>query len=167
MTQTHEPVRIIVTGGTIDKVHDPHGEVLTFATDGSTRIPEILQSSRCYYPVVSQLLQIDSEEMRAEHREMIAMAVTAADEDAIVVTHGTSTMAKTALYLQQKNIGKTIILTGAMRPFSLSKSDGPFNLGAALIAAQLLPIGVFGVMNGRVFEADRLKKNIQQGRFDL
>ena len=54
-----------------------------------------------------------------------------------------------------------------MRPHSLSVSDGPFNLGGAMIAAQTLPAGVYGVMNGRVFEADHLTKNTAQGRFDL
>ena len=33
-----EDVRIIVTGGTIDKVHDPLTESLVFARDGSTHI---------------------------------------------------------------------------------------------------------------------------------
>ncbi|MEN0088608.1 MAG: asparaginase domain-containing protein [Pseudomonadota bacterium] len=58
------------------------------------------------------------------------------------------------------------MLTGAMRPFSLSSSDGEFNLGAAIIAAQILPQGVYGTMNGRVFPAQELNKNIETGRFD-
>ena len=53
-----------------------------------------------------------------------------------------------------------------MRPFSLYASDGEFNLGGAVVAAQVLAPGVWGVMNGRVFPADRLDKNVDQGRFD-
>ncbi|MCK5167685.1 MAG: hypothetical protein KAQ66_10200 [Rhodospirillaceae bacterium] len=54
-----------------------------------------------------------------------------------------------------------------MRPNSLSFSDGPFNLGGAIVAAQILPQGVCGVMNGRVIEAAKLDKNVEQGRFDI
>ena len=38
--------------------------------------------------------------------------------------------------------GKTVVLTGAMRPHSLGRSDASFNLGGAIIAAQTLPEGV-------------------------
>ncbi len=58
------------------------------------------------------------------------------------------------------------VLTGAMRPFSLYTSDGEFNLGGAITASQILPAGVWGVMNGRVFAAEALKKDVEQGRFD-
>jgi L-asparaginase/Glu-tRNA(Gln) amidotransferase subunit D len=57
-------------------------------------------------------------------------------------------------------------LTGAMRPFSLYASDGEFNLGGDIVAAQVLPAGVWGVMNGRVFAAEDLNKNVEQGRFN-
>jgi len=62
---------------------------------------------------------------------------------------------------------KTVVLTGAMRPFSLNSSDGEFNLGGAVVAAQILAPGVWGVMNGRVFPADLLHKDTAAGRFDL
>ena len=72
----------------------------------------------------------------------------------------------TANYLSQHIKDKTLILTGAMRPFSLGQSDAAFNVGGAIIAAQILPHGVYGVMNGRVFKAEQLRKNVQTGRFD-
>ena len=76
-------------------------------------------------------------------------------------------MEQTAQYLSARVTGKTVVLTGAMRPFSLGRSDAAFNVGGAMIAAQTLPHGVYGVMNGRVFTADNLRKNTQAGRFDL
>jgi L-asparaginase len=75
-------------------------------------------------------------------------------------------MGDTARFLSTKVRDKTIVLTGAMRPFSLYASDGEFNLGGAVIAAQVLPAGIWGVMNGRVFAAEDLNKNVEQGRFD-
>ena len=160
-------VRIIVTGGTIDKVHDPMTEGLTFAKDHSTHIPEILSIGRCRFPRVERIMLKDSLDFDDADREAIADAVEAAEETAIVVTHGTGTMGESARWLARRIGGKTVVFTGAMRPHSLSFSDGPFNLGGAIIAAQTLPPGVYGVMNGRVFDAGHLNKNTEQGRFDV
>ena len=160
-------VRIIVTGGTIDKVHDPRTEGLGFAADGATHIPEMLRIGRCHFPVVELLMLKDSLYFDAGDRERIAEAVLRAPEEAVVVTHGTGTMGETARFLAARIAMKTVVLTGAMRPFSLYASDGEFNLGGAVIAAQVLARGVWGVMNGRAIPADRLDKNVEQGRFDV
>lgn len=160
-------VKIIVTGGTIDKVHDTYTEGLAFAKDGATQIPEILYESRCYFANIQLLMLKDSLHFDDTDRDAIVSAVETAREEAIVVTHGTGTMGESARWLASRTTGKTVVFTGAMRPHSLSASDGPFNLGGAMIAAQTLPHGVYGVMNGRVFEAADLNKNTEQGRFDL
>ncbi len=59
------------------------------------------------------------------------------------------------------------MLTGAMRPQSLWRSDAEFNLGGALIAAQTLPHGIYAVMNGCVIPARDVRKNLQTGTFHL
>ncbi|ARE38624.1 L-asparaginase [Rhodovulum sp. P5] len=159
-------LRIIVTGGTIDKVHDTRVEGLSFSPDGSTHIPEMLRIGRCHFPAIELLMLKDSLHFDDADRDAIAAAVTAAPEPAIVITHGTGTMGETARFLDGRVAGKTVVLTGAMRPFSLYASDGEFNLGGAVVAAQVLSPGVWGVMNGRVFPAERLNKNVEQGRFD-
>ena len=160
-------VRIIVTGGTIDKVHDPRSEGLAFSPDGATHVPEMLRIGRCHFPVVQLLMLKDSLYFEDADREAIAGALAEAPEQAIVITHGTGTMGDTARFLTGRAPDKTVVLTGAMRPFSLYASDGEFNLGGAVIAAQLLGRGIWGSMNGRVFAADRLNKNVEQGRFDM
>ena len=163
-----KPLRVIVTGGTIDKVHDPQSEGLAFAPDGATHLPELLRIGRCHFPVVEKLMLKDSLYFEEADRAAIAEAVLGSEEECVVVTHGTGTMGETARYLAPKleGSGKVVVLTGAMRPFSLYASDGEFNLGGAVVAAQVLAPGVWGVMNGRVFPADRLDKNVDQGRFD-
>ncbi|MDU8909773.1 asparaginase domain-containing protein [Aestuariicoccus sp. MJ-SS9] len=160
-------LRIIVTGGTIDKVHDPRTEGLSFAPDGATHLPEMLRIGRCHFPTVELLMLKDSLYFDDADRAAIAGAVAAAPEEAVVVTHGTGTMGDTARFLAPRIGDKTVVLTGAMRPFSLYTSDGEFNLGGAVVAAQLLGHGVWGVMNGRVFAAAELNKNTEQGRFDV
>lgn len=162
-----QDVRIIVTGGTIDKIHDPATEALAFEKDGATHLPEMLSHGRCHFPHVQTLMLKDSLNFDDADRDAIVAAVQAAPEQAIVVTHGTGTMGESARWLAQRVTGKTVVFTGAMRPHSLSFSDGPFNLGGAIVAAQILPEGIYGVMNGRVFEAADLNKNTEQGRFDI
>lgn len=159
-------VRIIVTGGTIDKVHDVKSEGLAFAPDGSTHVPEMLRIGRCHFPVVQLLMLKDSLYFEDADREAIANAVQSAPEPSVVVTHGTGTMGITARFLENRIRDKTVVLTGAMRPFSLYASDGEFNLGGAVVASQLLSPGIWGAMNGRVFAAKDLNKNVEQGRFD-
>ncbi len=161
------PVRILTTGGTLDKVHDWRQETIAFAGAGKSQVPEILEQSRCYAHEVEQLFQIDSLDMTETYRKLICERIKAAKEDAIVVTHGTSTLGETARYLAECDGEKTVVLTGAMRPHALFVSDASFNLGGAVIAAQTLVPGIYGVMNGCVFSADELHKNEQLGRFDV
>lgn len=165
MAEFGPPVRILVTGGTIDKIHDPRLEALIFAKDGATQIPEILAMGRCDFPLVQRLMLKDSLDFVDADREAIAAAASGAPEAHLVITHGTGTMGQTARVLAQHLDGKTVVLTGAMRPHSLSASDGGFNLGGALIAAQILPPGIYGVMNGRVIPAASLDKDTETGRF--
>lgn len=159
-----DPVAVLVTGGTLDKVHDTFSETLIL--DGATRVKDILTQGRARVSRVKSLMSIDSLDMDDTHRAKILRAVKNAPENRIVITHGTGTMEVTAKALEGKIGTKTVILTGAMRPWSLGQSDGNFNLGGAVIAARLLPAGVYGVMNGKVFAASELQKDVQSGRFD-
>jgi len=162
-----EPLLILTTGGTIDKVHDTFTEELVFSAEEFTQIPELLKIGRCYFPDRKTVIQKDSLEMRDDDRHEVLQAVLAASQNRIVITHGTGTIEQTAKFLDGKVNDKTIILTGAMRPHSLGKSDAGFNLGGAIIASQTLPAGVYVVMNGRVFDAAEVKKNVEAGRFDV
>ncbi|WP_427452440.1 asparaginase domain-containing protein [Litorimonas sp. WD9-15] len=159
-----DPLAILVTGGTLDKVHDTFSESLIL--DGTSRVADILGQGRARVSRIKSLMSIDSLDMDDTHRAKILRAINTAPENRIVVTHGTGTMELTAQALDG-NIGKkTVVLTGAMRPWSLGQSDGNFNLGGAVIAARLLPAGVYGVMNGKVFAAQDLHKDVASGRFD-
>ena len=66
-----------------------------------------------------------------------------ARNDRIVITHGTDSMEETAAVLGQGVDGKdkTIVLTGAMVPYTFGSSDGMFNLGTALAFVQTLATG--------------------------
>ena len=85
--------------------------------------------------------------------EVLDAAVRAAPQQYIVITHGTDTLNVTAKALQRTAVatGKTVVLTGAMKPYAFMESDGPFNLGAAFTVVTLLPPGCHVVFHGRVF----------------
>ena len=115
---------------------------------------------------VTTLMMIDSLDMKQQERELIVNRCKAANEDKIIITHGTDTMAVTAAVLAGKVDGKTIILTGAMIPYKFGSSDGFFNLGCALAFVQTLPPGVYVSMNGRFFTWDNVRKNRQTGQVE-
>jgi L-asparaginase len=157
-------IRIFITGGTFDKEYNELNGQLYFK---DTHLHELLDMGRNLMPVeIRTLMMIDSLEMRDEDRELIAHQCNHCEEDRIVITHGTDTMAETAKLLAQKVKTKTIVLTGAMIPIKFGSSDGLFNLGSALAFAQTLPAGVFVAMNGRYFTWDNVRKNKQTGVFE-
>lgn len=157
-------IRIFVTGGTFDKEYNELTGELFFQ---DTHLPEMLRKGRSQVPVdIRTLMMIDSLEMTDADRDLIARHCIEAEEDKIVVTHGTDTMAQTAAALAGKVKGKTIVLAGAMIPYKFGSSDGLFNLGSALAFVQTLPHGVYVAMNGRWFNWNNVRKNKQSGQFE-
>lgn len=159
-----ESIRVIVTGGTFDKHYDEIKGELTFR---ESHLPEILTRARVKVPVTVEMNQlIDSLQMQDENRASVLLSCRNAQEKRIIITHGTDTMTTTASLLGGEGLDKTIVLTGAMVPYQVLDSDALFNFGTAFSAVQLLPRGVYIVMNGRVFSWDNVRKNKVLGLFE-
>ena len=157
-------VRIFITGGTFDKEYNELTGQLYFK---DSHLPEMLELGRCRVPVdFRTLMMIDSLEMTDMDRELIGRHCMDADENQIVITHGTDTMAETARILEDIVKNKTVVITGAMIPYKFGSSDGLFNLGSAMAFAQTLKPGVYVAMNGRGFHAANVRKNKQTGEFE-
>jgi L-asparaginase len=156
---------VLVTGGTFDKEYDELTGRLFFR---DTHLPEMLRRGRCRLDVTLEtVMMIDSLELDDEGRARIVERARASGETAIVVTHGTDTIVKTAGALAAAALdGKTIVLTGAMIPYAFGSSDGLFNLGSALSFVQVLPPGIYVAMNGRHFRWDAVRKNTETGTFE-
>ena len=164
MTGGTPAARIIVTGGTFDKHYDAIKGELTFK---ETHLPAILEQARVTIPVAIEINQlIDSLHMTDEHRQGVLAACRAAPEKSLVVVHGTDTMAETARVVGSAKLGKTIVFTGAMIPYSVQGSDALFNLGFALAMSQALEPNAWVAMNGRVFAWDNVKKDKAEGIFE-
>jgi L-asparaginase len=157
-------VRVLVTGGTFDKEYDELRGTLHFR---NTHVEEMLRLGRSRVDVaVETLMMIDSLDMTAADRELIAERCRACEETQIVITHGTDTMVQTATVLANEVPDRTIVLTGAMIPYAFGSSDGLFNLGSALSFVQSLAPGVYVAMNGRCFRWDDVRKNRDIGVFE-
>lgn len=157
-------IRLLVTGGTFDKEYNELSGTLFFR---DTHVREMLRLGRCQLDLeVRPLMMIDSLDMTDADRERILASCLAADGERAVITHGTDTMADTARFLGERVTGQTIVLTGAMVPYTFGSSDGLFNLGSALAFAQSLPHGVYVAMNGRCFDWRNVRKNKATGTFE-
>ena len=156
-------IKLLITGGTIDKVYNKLSGELEFS---ESHLEQMLERGRVSLDTSPEILFLkDSLDMNGEDRNLILSKCLECDEDNIVITHGTDTMVETAKLLGNKIQDKTIVLFGAMIPYSIDNSDALFNLGVALNAAQTKDSGVYVAMNGRVFDFDKVEKNKSLGIF--
>ncbi|WP_395767530.1 asparaginase domain-containing protein [Aquirufa sp.] len=157
-------IQILVTGGTFDKEYNELDGSLYFK---ETHLQEMLEKGRSRLDLqIETLFMKDSLEFTQNERAKIQQACAKASSDRILITHGTDTMTQTAEFLANQISDKTIVLTGAMIPYKFGSSDGMFNLGSALAFVQILPPGVYISMNGKIFEAGKVRKNLERGEFE-
>jgi L-asparaginase len=157
-----QPILVVTTGGTIDKVYfdaRSHYEV------GESVVDDLLRQARVRAPwELLPVLRKDSLEMTDADRALIRERVAAHPARRVVVTHGTDTMAETARALEGI-AGRTIVLTGSLAPARFAETDAVFNVGMAFAAVQTLPEGVYIVMNGQVFRAADVRKDPERNEF--
>lgn len=157
-------IQLFITGGTFDKEYDLiHGK-LYFT---NSHVEEILKRGRNTTQVdVEQLMMMDSLDMGDAERQHIVNACKHCAKNHIIITHGTDTMVETGLALLNEKLNKTIVLTGAMIPYTFGSSDGLYNMGSAMAFVQTLPPGVYLAMNGRYYPANAVRKNKETGYFE-
>jgi L-asparaginase len=155
-------IKVFTVGGTIDKVYFDKKSKYEV---GDPRVGEILKEANVTFDYdCESILKKDSLDMTDDDRQLIFDKIESEPNQHILVTHGTDTIIQTAKTLQPIQ-NKVIVLTGAVEPARSKSSDAPFNIGAAIAAVQLLPPGVYIVMNGRIFYPDRVVKDMDLNRF--
>jgi len=156
-------IKILTTGGTIDKVYF---DAKSTYEVGEPQVGEVLERSDVVFDYTIQTLcHKDSLELTDEDLQQIHDTIASDDQRLFIVTHGTDTMARTARMLQDIP-DKVIVLTGASQPARFYSSNAIFNIGCAVSAVQSLPPGVYVVMNGRIFDADKVRKNQETRKFE-
>jgi len=157
-------IKLLITGGTVDKQYNPLNGELVFV---KTHLPEMIEQAKNKVYIELEVLMLkDSLDMNDNDRAMILEKCNATKEERILITHGTDTMVETAQVLGKSISNKTIVLTGAMVPFSFGKTDALFNLGTALASVQILSNGIFIAMGGKIFPWDNVRKNKEIGEFE-
>ena len=161
-------VYVLTTGGTLEKVYS---EQTGAVQNLDSKIDRYLRALRLPDLEVrtSQLMNKDSLEMTGADRQQVLEAVRERlrEPAPIVITHGTDTMVDTGMALKNglPDLAVPIILTGAMTPLGFEGSDGQQNLTESLLAARILPPGVYVVMHNQVFPVEHARKDREKARF--
>jgi L-asparaginase len=156
-------LRILLTGGTIDKTYDTRGG---FQYTKSC-IPEILQKSRITIPyTIEELLLKDSLNLSFSDRVLIRNVCENCEEQHIIIIHGTDTMVQSARAVSNV-LDKVIVFTGSIIPYSVAGSDADFNIGTSVAYSQILPNGTYISMNGIAFPYYNVRKNMQTNLFEF
>jgi L-asparaginase len=157
-----EPILVVTTGGTIDKVYfDARSDYAV----GESVVGDLLRQAQVRVPVeMLPVLRKDSLELTDDDRQLVRASIERRPERRIVITHGTDTMVDTARALTGLP-GRTIVLTGSLAPARFAQTDAWFNVGMAFAAVQALPPGVYIVMNGQIFPGDRVRKDRELNQF--
>lgn len=161
-------IELITTGGTIEKTYD---EATGELANRKSVVERMLRRLKLTDTEVHHraLLHKDSLHMTEDDRRLIVKAVRAALglSDAVLVLHGTDTLSVTGetLHRELGAVEKPVILTGAMRPYEMTRSDALQNLTEALLASSLVPAGVYAVAHGRALKFPGVIKDRELGTF--
>jgi L-asparaginase len=167
-------ITLITTGGTIEKTYDePSGQLLN---RGSIvrRMLSRLRLEETEIRIV-ELMSKDSLLMTDDDRDRIVETVRIAGGDGagkptettgIVILHGTDRLAETGEQLQREVKPRVpIVLTGAIRPFEMKRSDALQNLTEAIFAAGTLPPGIYCTAHGRALPFPGVAKDRERNTF--
>ncbi len=181
-------ITLITTGGTIEKTYD---EMTGRLENRRSIVHRMLRRLRLEATAVNtiELMSKDSLDMTDDDRRRIVDAVRAAGGAAppppappappapsapagpavagIVVLHGTDTLCTTGekLFEAFPNPSAPIVLTGAMRPYEMQRSDALQNLTEAIFATGVMPPGVYLAAHGRVLDFPGIRKDRERGTF--
>lgn len=167
-------ISLITTGGTIEKTYDERTGSLENRRSIVRRMLGRLRLEDTQVGVV-ELMSKDSLLMDDTDRQRIVETVHAlggsprlvTPTTGIVILHGTDTLEKTGeailAAIPQPRI--PIILTGAMRPFEMTRTDALQNLTEAIFAAGVLRSGVYCVAHGRALPFPGVTKDRDRTTF--
>ena len=153
---------IINTGGTIGMAESPQG---------LTPKAGLLQQTLAQHPELAPWQQhdlqwhewqplIDSSDIHPSHWYELALLIRQTDADAVLVVHGTDTLAYTAAALSflLSDCATPVVITGAMRPLSAAENDGVSNLLTALAALEARRPEVIVAFSGVPLPGSRISK---------
>ncbi|CAL1541633.1 unnamed protein product [Lymnaea stagnalis] len=168
-------ILILQTGGTIDKTYPQHPGAYGYEIGQPAVVNILARASPCLPCRIESVCTKDSQEITETDRENILRLVVDANQDLVLITHGTDTLCETARYLVRAGVGqgsdygpgvgeKVVVLTGADKPECMKDSDADFNVGFALGVLLSSSRGVFVTMEGAVIPGTHVVRN-KDGKF--
>ncbi len=165
-------INIIKMGGTIefrDSSYEKINDLMKLDVSIEGYLSNLISPHFTYN--IDVVCEKDSRDINQEDLVKLWETIRISQYEKILITHGTFTMKDTAKYLEDlisgENINKKIIITGAMVPIvGFSISDAGFNLGYSIASLNNVEPGVYICMNGGIFRADEVEKNIDLLRFE-
>lgn len=159
---------IISTGGTIEKTYDELDGILSNRVSVLDVMLAGLVHDGLEFARVP-LMNKDSRDMSdADHSLIARTAGTMAESfDGVIVVHGTDTLTQTGdrMVALLGDPRVPIVLTGAMRPYELRRTDAVQNLTEALLAVQFLAPGIYVVMHSSALRFPGIIKDYERGTF--
>ncbi len=159
-----EKILIINTGGTFNKIYNPINGELEIDKSGKA-IETIAKSWLIDFKIIN-IIGKDSLDIIDSDREEIYKTIEKSEFKKIIIVHGTDTIDKTAKYLDELNLDRQIILTGAMVPFSINPIEATANLSSAYgYLLRKRENRIYIAMNGKIDLYKRVIKNRGKGYF--
>lgn len=164
-------LRLLTTGGTIEKTYDEDTGELANRRSIVRRMLDELRLDDLDIETV-ELMSKDSLDMTEADRTRVLDAVreafaAPAGLSGVVILHGTDTLTTTGdrLLAAFPEPPVPVVLTGAMRPFEMKRSDALQNLTEAIFAARALAPGIYCVAHGRALRFPGVRKDRERGTF--
>jgi L-asparaginase len=158
-------ILIINTGGTFNKIYNEIKGTLNIPQNNKT-IKQIFKKSKINNVKIVGLLYKDSLNLTQEDRSVLVNYIKKSNYSKIIIIHGTDTIDKTALFLEKHIKNKTIILTGAMKPFEIEPIEATSNLFCAWgFLTNCNKKNIYISMHGLIKKHHKIQKNKQLGIF--
>jgi len=159
-------ILLINTGGTFNKVYNPNNGLLEIDVT-SHALDAIASRWLCNFEVI-HIIGKDSLDMNDEDRATLLDTLRQTHYTSIIIIHGTDTMDKSAKYIADAKLEKSIVFTGAMVPYSIDPVEATANLASAYGYLQALEEGgVYVAMNAVLSRYAQVKKDRKKGQFSL
>jgi len=152
---------IVQMGGHIDLDYSIHPQGIVGKSSANRILDSMLLGMSYDFVSVSNSLRQPTQDQLNDLKDVCSK--TPATK--ILVTHSLDSIIKTGLYLRGAFDSKCIVLTGAVWPDAMKRSDASFNVGLALGALNVLRRGIYICMNGRVFDVSRCRRDPHSGIF--
>ncbi len=157
-------ILVIDTGGTFNKYYDPVKGELCIDAEGKA----VETIARRAHIAIEHIRMIGKDSLHIDSQDRLELLayLHRSEYDKCIVVHGTDTMYQSALYLDEAELDKQIVFTGAMYPWRISPDEAVANFTLAYAFCKFNDTkGVFVAMHGEVAPYDMLIKDKEAAVF--